>query len=67
MFYMDIMYELRRRSVVQKQSIFAITQGPNIPRPTALKYPSPTVKKLKCKPVQVRAPPHGVFPPQRTA
>ena len=57
---MDIIYEIRRRHLVQKQSISAIASGMKISRPTARKFLK-EVKEPKYERVQPISPKLGAF------
>lgn len=57
---MDIIYEIRRRHSVQKQTVTAITRDMGISRPTVRKYLN-TVEEPKYERVQPAAPKLGQF------
>ena len=63
---MDIIYEIRRRHLVQKQSITDIARDMNLSRPTVRKHLA-TVEEPKYQRVQPVAPKLGQFEEQLTA
>jgi Mn-dependent DtxR family transcriptional regulator len=64
-FYMDIIYEIRRRHSVQKQTITAIAREMGIFRPTVRKHLN-TVEEPKYERVQPASPKLGQFEEQIT-
>jgi transposase len=64
-FYMDIIYEIRRRHSVQKQTITAIAREMGISRPTVRKHLN-TIEAPKYERVQPVSPKLGQFKEQIT-
>lgn len=62
---MDIIYEIRRRHSVQKQTITAISRDMGISQPTVRKYLN-TVEESKYERVQPASPRLGQFEDQLT-
>ena len=64
-FYMDIIYEIRRRHLVQKQTITEIARDMGLSRPTVRKHLN-TVEEPKYVRMQPAAPKFGQFEEQLT-
>ena len=65
MFYMDIIYEIRRRHLIQKQTISAIARDMGLSRPTVRKYLN-TVEDPQYERLQPSSPILGQFEEQLT-